>query len=445
MARDNGSAKKTEFNDLADEMLQKVMHHNAHGNANLSVVSKRIRVLMPGMPLAYHAGRKTGSHLTSDLRRAGMLRELLAKSLAYTLESIDVSHFPLYWRGLGHPFMQVNHSIETILVNCTALKGLTLVDTGIVDWRLIGSALRFCTSLERLHISSGRARHPRTAHVSFGTVFAALRGNFMPNLTDIDFSDCGFHMYENLLALEMPTYSTLTKLNLTGNMLRYHFDVIHALPQCHRLQHLDLSNNELSGEAMDALVLALPLCTCLTHLDLSDNHFDANCLRVLGPILPRCTTLRSLSLRDNERISAVAFGGVVTSGGLSQLTYLNVSNCGIDRSETFVVVNDGPWARQLAMCTNLTQLSLAQNKLGDDLTHLILRDMLRLSTTLTHLDLAGTMITDDGVRDVAPLLSGCPTLIHLGLNDNRLGTDTKAKIRTSWNVVHDQHRDGLWM
>jgi Ran GTPase-activating protein (RanGAP) involved in mRNA processing and transport len=97
------------------------------------------------------------------------------------------------------------------------------------------------------------------------------------------------------------------------------------------------------------------------------------------------------------------------------------------------------------MCTNLTQLSLAQNKLGDDLTHLIVRGVLLFNTTLTHLDLAGTMITDDGVRDVAPLLSGCPTLIRLGLNDNRLGADTKAKIRTSWNVVHAQHRDGLWM
>ena len=447
-ARDNGGAKKGEFNDLSDEILENVMHHNAHGNLNLSMVSKRTRALTSKMPLAFHVGRKNMSHLDDEQRRTRMLRGLRANSLHFTLESIDVSHFPLDWRGRHHPLMQVdhNHSLEGILMNnCTALKALTLVDTGLVNWTLIGTALRSRPALERLHISTGQNRHPRTASRSFDSVFTALTGNLMPNLTDIDFSDCGFYAVESLLAAQMNRYSALTKLNLSGNLLEYHFDVIRALPQCHRLQHLDLSNNNLGGGAMDALVLALPSCTCLAHLDLSDNNFYTNSFRALAPILPRCTTLRSLSLRNNVRGAAYAFGSIVTSGGLSHLTYLDVGNCGIDCYETFSDIHDGPWVNQLGLCTNLTQLSLAQNKLGDDLTHLLLSRVMRTCTALTHLDLAGTKITDDGVRDVAPLLSGCPTLMHLRLNDNRLEPSTKATIHTSWNAEHARQRDGLWM
>ena len=426
-------------------------------NPLLLRTSKNIRHIISNYKNAhfpYRVDRTYMLHLPDDERRASMLRDLRAKSLQYTLVSIDVSHFRLDWSTRNHdPIGQINNSLEAVLMsNCTALKELTLVATGIDEWTALGTALRQCPALERLHISTTRRRWGRDCSATFDAVFTALCGNLMPNLTDIDFSDCRLSSVANLLAVQMPTYSALTKLNLSGNVIYRTFwnnadnnDVIRALPECHRLQHVDLSNNDLSRGSCDALVLALPSCTCLTHLDLSDNDFDSQCYHDLADSLALCTTLRSLSFRNSGSGTVDSFCSLVSRGGLSNLTYLNVSGCGIDCWDYFEYGTHGRCARELGLCTNLTQLSLSNNKLGDTFTNILLQSVLLSCRGLTHLDLAATKLTDDGVRGLPPLISRYPTLIRLNLTDNGLGAGTKARIQTSWNAVQAAHRDGLWM
>lgn len=450
---DNGGKEKLGVTEIGKDMQYKVIDDTEVANPLLLRTSKGMREVIRNYKKAkfsYRVDRAYMSDMDAHQRRATMLRDLLAKSLQYTLVSIDVSHFPLDWPTLNHnPIGQINNSLEAILANnCTALKELTLVDTGIYAWNELGTALYQCTALERLHISSGPKRTTPVASPTFYTVFTAIGGRNMPNLTDIDFSDCGLADVSDFLAKDMPTYSALTKLNLSGNLLHTwnwdYNDVIRALPQCHRLQHVDLSNNKIGVLSCEALVFALPLCTCLTHLDLSDNCLNVEFFRRLAPMLSRCTTLRSLSLRNNPWGIGPSLYGLVHHGELSRLTYLDVSGCGFDCYEDRDI-DDGLTPRQLGLCTNLTQLSLAHNKLGDDFTHILLGSVLPTCTALTHLDLAATKITDDGVRGLAPLLSRCPTLIRLNLMDNRLGAGTKARIQTSWNAVHAGQRDGLWM
>jgi Leucine-rich repeat (LRR) protein len=328
------------------------------------------------------------------------------------------------------------------------LQELTLINTGVSNFQDIGTTLSFCPALNHLRISSSGGHAPIDYKDTFKFVFMKIRDICTPELTDIDFSDCCLGVVANQLAQEMPLYLALTKLDLSGNKLyRYngsHFDVITALPECHRLQQLDLSNNELNDRSGDVLALTLPTCTSLTHLDLSCNTFGIP--GNLARTLPLCTVLRHLSLRNNAGLHTSALGDLLVAGGCSHLTCLNVSGC------RFFLSNMVAVAPLIVLCvngiglfTNLTELNLSRNRLGDGFTQGLVTSVLPACTEITRLDLTDTDITDAGVRGLSKVIWVCPKLVRLGLTDNRLGPNTRAKIRTNWNEVHAPQTDVLWM
>ena len=290
-------------------------------------------------------------------RTSKAARDLTAKSEKYALVSIDVSNFPLNDAGyvfpdaagarrLGEPRLAA-----VLSGNCTVLHDLTLVNTGVSNWTSIGNALLHCPALQSIRISCDPVT-VRLRSVAYDDTFDAVclgiisSGNI---LTDINFSNCVLEQRTDFLALQMPFYWALTKLDLSGNGLRDHCDIIAALSRCSRLQHVDLSCNQLGLNAARALAIALPACTSLIHLDLSCNRFTSYDSDSLGLSVRLCTALRHLSLRKNIWIGARGLQYISQDGGLSRLTHLDVSCCGIRFNDCVRLANRFDYTRDRGM------------------------------------------------------------------------------------------------
>jgi Ran GTPase-activating protein (RanGAP) involved in mRNA processing and transport len=90
----------------------------------------------------------------------------------------------------------------------------------------------------------------------------------------------------------------------------------------------------------------------------------------------------------------------------------------------------------MSLCTNLTALRLAGNRLGDFVGHLLCTTVLPACTSLTLLDLADTRLSEHGVRDLAPKFKTCPKLVFLDLHYNNIDDEGTDQIRRRWDAVH---------
>ena len=444
-----GEQEREGVEALPDEVLHKLAVDSESSAPLLFRTSKHLRKVMTNagaglkrarLPFAVTSTSYITPETTSETeRREAMLLDLQTKSTSYTLTSIDVRHF-----GLGATATVAYHqppqsSLAASLQNCPALQKLTLKYTGVTDWTAIGKALANCTQLERLHIVAG-PRIPVHDRPTFEHVFRGIAS--ATHLTDLSFSQCDLFGVSVALAAQLPAYVALTRLDLSFNGLDHTdaagYPVLVALAQCPRLQHLDLSSNEFHDGAADALAVALPRCTSLTHLDLSRNHFIdmLNFTRMLSQLQWRDTPLRHLSLSRNRFLSANALLRLFTQGGCALLTSLDVSCC-----DAWVAIRDEgayqtPLAQVMALCTNLTELRLAGNDLGDFFGHLLCTTVLPACTSLALLDLADTKLSEHGVRALAPKFITCPNLIRLNLRDNRIDDTTKSQLQKHWTAVH---------
>jgi Ran GTPase-activating protein (RanGAP) involved in mRNA processing and transport len=141
-------------------------------------------------------------------------------------------------------------------------------------------------------------------------------------------------------------------------------------------------------------------------------------------------------LSHNRFLSADALLRLFTQGGCDRLTSLDVSQCGVWVSSRNEGAYQTPLAHCMSLCTNLTALRLAGNRLGDFFGHLLCTTVLPACTSLTLLDLADTRLSEHGVRALAPTFKTCPHLVLLNLEDNMIEDDRKAVIRRQWDAVH---------
>ena len=440
-------AEPVGLEDLPVEVLQKVVVDSdkaqlmARTSKHLQGVFKTPGAALKGARLPFRV--KCTSYITPETttrnqRKIAMLHDLERRSTEYTLTSIDVRHFELVDKSLVFPRTDPRvESLAASLRKCPALETLTLKYTGVTDWTDIGNALANCTQLERVHIEAGSIAfwHDRS---TFEHVFRGIA--LSPHLTDLSFGKCDLREVSASLAALLPVYVALTRLDLssndlgTGNNGIAGFPVLLALAQCPRLQHLDLSSNQLFDDAGDALEVALPRCTSLTHLDLSRNRFRDlnNFLRSLSQL----TRLRHLSLTHIHGLSHGALSNLFTQGGCALLTSLDVSYCNVWVSNHDEGSYQAPLVHCMSLCTNLTALRLAGNRLGDFVGHLLCTTVLPACTSLTLLDLADTRLSEHGVRDLAPKFKTCPKLVFLDLHNNNIDDEGKDQIRRRWDAVH---------
>jgi Ran GTPase-activating protein (RanGAP) involved in mRNA processing and transport len=444
---DKPSLNLNEFSKHKDA-FQSVTKVHPRRNPTLAQSSKTIRAAMTKTTLyPFFASPEHMPNKPDNERRAAMLTSLEAKCAQHTLDSIDISNFPL------DDILQVGPRgtprLAAVMQQCPQLRSLTLVDTGVRQWREIALALASCPQLQRVDFSCNRIANPG---LSYPLLCISLQNH--NELSDIDFSDCSLSTYSSFLATACSRCPALTKLNVSGN----HLDddgnnsLISILPACHNLQHLNLSFNGLrtNGHAQ-VLGYRLRSCTALTHLDLSRNFFDTLDMTTIAQDLVQCTTLRHLSLRGCIYVRGRGLCHLAALGVLRPLTSLDLSKCDFNFADPAGVQTwpTTPAAlaelhRDLSQCTNLTRLNLAHNRLGDCFLDGFVTTFLPACTALAHLDLEDTEISNMGTRRLARLVPRIPNLVDLNLSTNNLNAETIADVRQAWVRTH-AHAHGLRM
>ena len=208
------------------------------------------------------------------------------------------------------------------------------------------------------------------------------------------------------------------------------------------LEHLDVSDCGLSLPCVALLAACLPTCPRLAHLDVGSSTFDVAKVRALAAMLPQCLALRHLGLRGSTAMGAEGLAALAGSQALRGLASLDLHGCLIE----YIIPTHGHGAAvvaELAQCPLLAALDLSDNDLGDTFTS-SLAGRLPLFLALTQLDLAGTKMSDTGVRALAQAVRRCPGLVRLNITRNRCTPETARQVREAWRTTHADTA-GLWM
>lgn len=460
----DGDAKKPQFNaneipqkktvlildDLAKnkDAFQAVTRLQPRRNPVLAMASTSLRDSMIKTTLyPFFASTHHMRNSPPDARRAAMLDALEAKCAQHTLDSIEISNFPL--DDIRQVGPRGAPRLAAVIRQCTDLRSLTLVDTGVQRWSEIARALPFCPQLERVDFSCNRL-------VTTGNTYPLLCISLHRHdkLSDIDFSECDLSGKSSFLATACSRCPALTKLNVSRNNLGDddRNSLINLLPACHNLQHLNLSFNGLQTNAhAQSLGNALRSCPSLTHLDLSRNLFQSFDIPHIAQGLVQCRTLRHLSLRGCIYLRARGLCAVAASGVFRPLTSLDLSNCGLNFPDPAGVqtwpTTPATLAQlhtDLSQCTNLTRLTLARNRLGDCFLDGFVTTVLPACRALTHLDLEETEIRNAGLRRLTKLVPQIPNLVDLNILQNNFTEDTRYDMHRAWVRTH-AHAHGLRM
>ncbi|XP_019633949.1 PREDICTED: uncharacterized protein LOC109477286 [Branchiostoma belcheri] len=237
-----------------------------------------------------------------------------------------------------------------------------------------------------------------------------------------------------------PSNLLVKKLDLTSHYWRNNSSIpltkisllLQFLPQLPNLEEIDLSQNNISYEAVPGLAEGLGSCQNLKKVNLSHNKLSNR-----GDFLPPLPNLEEIDLSDNT-ISDEAVTGLAKGLGSCQnlkkvnLSYNKLSGRGdflpplpnlekIDLSNNAISDETVPGlAEGLGPCQNLKKVNLSHNKLSD------VRKLTECFTNLPILTLVH--IEDNSIRDeslpaIAAWLKVSTAVQNVWLYDNRFSAE----------------------
>ncbi|KAH9245968.1 hypothetical protein BASA81_016509 [Batrachochytrium salamandrivorans] len=178
----------------------------------------------------------------------------------------------------------------------TKLKGLELANTSISDRgaTALASALHHCYNLHTLNLSRNQVG-------SLGALAIARKlSNSSISVLNLGGNPIGPEaMCEFAKHLPLASLKQL-KLNNVGMGDQGFLALCNVLPQCHGLEVLEISSNELSQASAQALALVLNQCVSLRHVNLSLNQLSS--LAPFNQVLASNMVLESLDVHGNHRI-----------------------------------------------------------------------------------------------------------------------------------------------
>ncbi|XP_035665038.1 uncharacterized protein LOC118408380 [Branchiostoma floridae] len=296
------------------------------------------------------------------------------------LEEIDLSHNAISDEAVS--------GLTEGLRSCQNLKKVNLGHNKVSNWADVLSVLSIKNESNLGLISIALARNEETLGRTKGLCTGqnmkkmnlsynklSYREDFLPplaNLEEIDLS-CNAISDEAVsgLAEGLGSCQNLKKVNLSHNKLSDRGDFLPPLP---KLEEMDLSNNDISDEAVPGLTKVLCACQNLKKVDLSHNKLSDR-----GDFLPSLPYLEEIDLSHNA-ISDKAVPGL---------------------------------AKGFGSCRNLKKVDLSHNKLserGDFLSPLALEEI----------DLSHNSINDKAVPGLVKGLATCQGLRTVHLTNNQI-------------------------
>lgn len=279
----------------------------------------------------------------------------------------------------------------------------------------LARGLRCCPQLVHFGMSRGSLDH-----VAASTLIRALQSTAIETI-DLEWNSLPDAVAVSIADLMRHT-KTLRSVNLERNDIRS--EGVVALCQALKLptatlQNLNLAFNRCGQPACEAIGDALEVNTTLLTLNLTQCSITTDASRHILRGLFRNHTLVSINLQANQVLDAFAgrsAGGTATFpvGLHASLRELNLGGNRI--ASTYIPA----FAQVLEEAKGLVALSLGKCLFGEPGAHHVLRSI-SLLTRLVTLDISGCLMTHTCGELLASMLTRCPNIASLYLDDNPLG------------------------
>ncbi|KAL0239467.1 hypothetical protein GEMRC1_009575 [Eukaryota sp. GEM-RC1] len=266
------------------------------------------------------------------------------------------------------------------------------------------------------------------------SVFLHVKGNFnveehLPYSNVISGLELGLQCHNDLEFLNKSSLFFPRLKQLHVNVLSP-FAMIFAelLKENATVTSVDLRNNSIGAEGARALADALKVNTTVTSLDLRNNSIRAEGARALADVLKVNTVVTSINMRSNlirdEGARALADALKVNPKYLIiQLQANSIGDVGARAlADTYNSIgNDGAKALAdvLKVTVTLTGVNLCYNSIGDEGVR-ALADALKVNTTVTSVNLSANYLEPEGARALADALKVNTTITSINLSSNRI-------------------------
>jgi hypothetical protein len=179
---------------------------------------------------------------------------------------------------------------------------------------------------------------------------------------------------------------------------------------------INLNGMKLDDEQVRSIVEKLPLVSNVVEVDLGQNRFRADGAKALGVALPQCHQLHTVTLSNNTKLGSDGIGHVVESmGDWSSLTTLHLRKVNLGDKGAGLV------ADQLPRCYRLQLLDLQLNQIADAGAKSLAASV-PTCETLTELQLDHNEITDDGAQELMGMMASGSKLKRLTFHRTNLLT-----------------------
>nr|XP_049616912.1 NACHT, LRR and PYD domains-containing protein 12 isoform X4 [Syngnathus scovelli] len=266
-----------------------------------------------------------------------------------------------------------------------------------------------------------RLSHGKLSKKSCNALASVLSSCCSLRKLDLSWNDLGDDGLEALAAGLAKPQCTLQVLELENcNLSEKSGEALASVLSSSRtLRELDLSHNDLGDDGLEALAagLAKPQCTLqvlkLLRCDLSKKSCEA-----LASVLSSSRTLRELDLSNNDLgddgLEALAAG---LAKSQCTLQVLKLMSCDLSKKSCEAL------ASVLSSSRTLRELDLSHNDLGDDGLEALAAGLAKPQCTLQVLTLESCNLSEKSGEALASVLSSSRTLRKLDLSDNYLGDD----------------------
>uniref|UniRef100_A0A8C1Q4J6 NLR family CARD domain containing 5 n=1 Tax=Cyprinus carpio TaxID=7962 RepID=A0A8C1Q4J6_CYPCA len=331
-------------------------------------------------------------NLTLDLKGADEdVLEKLAEALPNTpaFESLSLSQFVLGDRGaavLGRALQSVPNLKSINLYQCsgwTAARGRDLV-RGLVQCVLLAEIRLDSVVLDEEGITilaQGFSHLASLRRLSLNNIRVVTSETFV-NGTGILCLLTSFKDFRRMEEIELESW----RMGDGGT-----YELVKYIPLWTELVKLSLSDNNVTDQAGEKLLVALSHCRVLQKLQLSKNRLGQACAAKLAQVLPLLPQLTELNLSENQ---FGPHGSLALCEGLMSMKALKILQKHTVNQYLVGV------ASSLKHCPSIEDISLSWNGCGDSLAQ-TLAEILPLCTKLKRLELWRNPIAkeDENLKD----------------------------------------------
>lgn len=276
-----------------------------------------------------------------------------------------------------------------------------------------------------LHGTFANIKHLHMAGNHIGEVDSIMLAEILQNHQSIETLDLGHNDFtDRALAAWLPVIASQKKLRILDLSLSFRSEAAsfigarflkHALKNLKDLEVLDLTGHQIGDQGLLELEDVLRQQQKLKKLVLRDTDITSNSGYILANILSHKRHLTHLDLSENHlgTQGALIVGGIVSQ--LPALNTLNLMNNHIN-NDGMTTIFEG-----MKKLKYLKELHIGANPIGDAGVE-SLSSALVSSSNLNTLDLFEIDMTKDGSRYLGDALPSLPSLGHLSVARNSLGT-----------------------